>query len=734
MKKSPGFLFVLYKIENKCIKSVDFFDAICYNIKDQTYRKGGDRLNFANDIQIQTAALVLCITNLLFTLFQRRTDKMQNKLYIAANGILFLNAASQIAAAALEPMKHHSQGAFLALQIVEYSYFAFHTLLAPVFAIYVNGVAGNQRRIRLSEHFKYGGICFLTEAFVLTNPIHHWVYHFDQNLDFCRGWAEHIIYLAALFYCVYTIVLLIRAWRAFTRKRRGALIYFFAVTIMGVLAQFLFFEIKTELFAEALGLMGVMIAIEMEDDRIDIDTGFYNRKALQNDIESFLIHRRRFSVICLKILNAEIVQRATGSMNTDILSHILGDYLKSVVPRYQIYATTNESFLLVLPDDEEKTAVPVAQSIVERFESPFRFKDTDIPFNAAVLTADVPGRLHSAQDVLAMADQPLPKSNNKKLLTSEDLDYLLRRVAVEEAVTRGLEEGGFEVYYQPTHYVDGRLHGAEALIRLHDSVIGSVFPDEFIPVAEQIGMIDDLDNFVFAEVCRFIKGGIPDKYHMDCINVNLSVLHCMQPGFVSQINQIAEEIGIDKHKINFEITESVAASDYGMLSNIVTSLKREGYHFSMDDYGTGYSNMESIFSLDFDVVKIDKSILWSAEKSEVGRIVLENTVHMVRQMHREILVEGVETQAQIDLLSKLGVDYLQGYFFSRPIPKDAFVRYLSEYEQKRAELEQQKAELERQKAELEQQNAASSPKAEESRPKAKRPKPKKKRAKQKHNK
>ena len=150
----------------------------------------------------------------------------------------------------------------------------------------------------------------------------------------------------------------------------------------------------------------------------------------------------------------------------------------------------------------------------------------------------------------------------------------------------------------------------------------------------------------------------------------------MQPDFLQQINQIAEKFDIDKRCINFEITESIAASDYGLLSSIVNVLKSEGYQFSMDDYGTGYSNIESIFSLDFDVVKIDKSILWNAEKSELGRIVLENTVHMVRQMHRKILVEGVETSEQISLLDTLGVDYLQGYFFSRPIPKDDFVAYI----------------------------------------------------------
>ena len=434
---------------------------------------------------------------------------------------------------------------------------------------------------------------------------------------------------------------------------------------------------NVELFAEALGMMGVMIAIEAEDDRIDSDTGFYNRRALITDISALLMNRKRFAVICIKVTNPEIIQRATGSQNQDLLAQILSDYLKSIVKRYYIYNVTSDSFLLRMIEKTEEDIKPLAQEISVRFEKPFSFNGTDIPLSAVVITADVPACLHSADDVLAMTDQPVPKRIKQKVLCGKDLDYLVRRVAVGEAVSRGLKEHNFEVYYQPTYHIDGRLHGAEALIRLHDPVLGSIFPDEFVPVAEQIGMIDLLDNFVFAEVCRFWQSGIPSKYSMDCINVNLSVMQCMQPGFVTTINQIAEAAGIDKSRINFEITESVAATDYNVLSGIVAGLKKEGYHFSMDDYGTGYSNMESIFSLDFDVVKIDKSILWSAEKGGIGKIVLESTVHMIQQMQRRILVEGVETQAQIDMLKPLGVDYLQGYFFSQPVPVGAFVRLIS---------------------------------------------------------
>ena len=627
--------------------------------------------------ELYVAALLLCITNLLFTFLQRRTDKMQNKLYILMNIVIALNAGSVVLSSFVWDYKLTSEAAFAAERFAEFSYFLVHLGLGPLFAFYVLYASGMEHRVTRIEQFLWAAPFVTSELLLITNPFTRWMYIFDENRDFQRGWGEYVVYACCLVYFVFGFVTLIFSWKSLTRKKRVAMCFFFLLVAAGVFIQMLNYMLPVELFAEALGMMGMMIAIEAEDDRIDSDTGFYNRRALITDISALLMNRKRFAVICIKVTNPEIIQRATGSQNQDLLAQILSDYLKSIVKRYYIYNVTSDSFLLRMIEKTEEDIKPLAQEISARFETPFSFNGTDIPLSAVVITADVPACLHSADDVLAMTDQPVPKRIKQKVLCGKDLDYLVRRVAVGEAVSRGLKEHNFEVYYQPTYHIDGRLHGAEALIRLHDPVLGSIFPDEFVPVAEQIGMIDLLDNFVFTEVCRFWQSGIPSKYGMDCINVNLSVMQCMQPGFVTAINQIAEAAGIDKSRINFEITESVAATDYNVLSGIVAGLKKEGYHFSMDDYGTGYSNMESIFSLDFDVVKIDKSILWSAEKGGIGKIVLESTVHMIQQMQRRILVEGVETQAQIDMLRPLGVDYLQGYFFSQPVPVGAFVRLIS---------------------------------------------------------
>ena len=162
------------------------------------------------------------------------------------------------------------------------------------------------------------------------------------------------------------------------------------------------------------------------------------------------------------------------------------------------------------------------------------------------------------------------------------------------------------------------------------------------------------------------------------INVNLSILECMKDGFADHMNEIVEDAGIRKKFINFEITESVAAKDYDHLSGVIDQLKNEGFLFSIDDYGTGYSNMTALFSLGADVIKIDKSILWNAEKSDLGMTLLKTSVDMVHEMHKKSLMEGVETEAQIEILKKLGCNYLQGYYFSKPVPKDEFIRLIEQ--------------------------------------------------------
>ena len=405
------------------------------------------------------------------------------------------------------------------------------------------------------------------------------------------------------------------------------------------------------------------------------------------DVKRCLYKKLPVSFIIIRITNTDSILKLTGAESTGIIAEITGSYLKSLVKAEGIsawkgnpdviYAPKPDIFVMAMYSKSVEQVEKLAETISARFEETWDYNGKEIPVSAALLLADIPGQISSVSELFYMINCPLPKNTDKKILKGGALDYIIRRQTVEKAVARGLLDNSFEVYYQPIYNLAGTLCGAEALLRMHDKELGDVYPDEFIPVAEQIRLIDDLDDFVLDSVCKFIKTGVPQQNGLSSISVNLSVTQCLRPGFIERINRIVEENGVEKSFINFDIVESIAASDYRILSGVITRLKKDGFMFSIDDYGTGYSNVSAVFSLDMDVIKIDKSLLWNSKKNERGMIILENTIRMIQLMRKKILVEGVETSAQLELLKCLNVNYLQGFYFSKPLPKATFVELIS---------------------------------------------------------
>ena len=569
----------------------------------------------------------------------------------------------------------------LALYVIDqarYFYFVIHTALAPVFFFYISHVCGVVFRSNSNKKkYIYYSVLIICEALAITNPITNWVYYRDENNVFTRNWGEAVIYLVSAYFLFLSFKYLYTSWGALNTKRRSGLLMFLGITLTGIVAQLLNPDLKVELFAEAIGLTGVMMIIENEDDRIDIETGLYNRQAFILDLGGYFANKTHLHAISLRINTPEIISRKSGVANRELAEKKVAEYLETIHKKYNIYKLGRRTFVLVafgLNDDE---AYDIASRIHLRFDKPWQLVDTLVLLESSLLVAKIPEQLENLNDALYMFESFQP-DDNKKILSGSDLDFILRGSAIEKAISNGLADGKFEVYYQPTYSIDGKtLHGAEALVRLHDDEMGMLYPDEFIPVAENIGLIDAIDDFVLMDVCKMIKDENLDKI-VDCINVNLSVIQLMKSGFVEHINGIVEMSGVDKKFINFEVTESISAASYELMNSTINSLKDEGFLFSMDDYGTGYSNMKALASMHLDCIKIDKSILWEAEKSELGYIILENCVRMIHQMNLDILVEGVETEAQIELLRPLGVKYLQGFYFSKPVPKADFLKIVRE--------------------------------------------------------
>ncbi|MDE6421733.1 MAG: EAL domain-containing protein, partial [Lachnospiraceae bacterium] len=248
---------------------------------------------------------------------------------------------------------------------------------------------------------------------------------------------------------------------------------------------------------------------------------------------------------------------------------------------------------------------------------------------------------------------------------------------IDLIIEQALENESFQVYYQPIYSTkQGRITSAEALLRLFDPQRGFISPELLIHAAEKSGAIHRIGEFVFEKVCRFIASESFEKLGLDYIEVNLSVAQIMKADLADKLLAIMDKYHISADKINLEITESATAYEQKAMTENLEALAQAGLSFSLDDYGTGYSNIKRVIQLPLKIIKLDKSFVDEKNNPKMW-IVIKNTVKMLKDMDMEVVVEGVETQEALDEFAGLQCDFIQGYFFSKPIPKKDFVTFIA---------------------------------------------------------
>ena len=249
----------------------------------------------------------------------------------------------------------------------------------------------------------------------------------------------------------------------------------------------------------------------------------------------------------------------------------------------------------------------------------------------------------------------------------------------ENDIIMALVEDRVEVFYQPIYSTkDSCFTCAEALVRIRKED-GSIFPPgEFIPVAEKRGLIIKLGERVFEKVCQLIVERNPSQYGLKYVEVNLSVIQCAYEKLAEDFIAIMRKYKVDPKYIVLEITESASVRDREILLENMQKLKDVGVRFALDDFGTGQSNLNYIVDMPVDVVKFDSSMTNAYFENGTAKYVMDSAMQMIQGMDLEIVSEGIEEKEQYKVIEDLGIDYVQGYYFSKPVESDQFIDFIKE--------------------------------------------------------
>jgi len=261
--------------------------------------------------------------------------------------------------------------------------------------------------------------------------------------------------------------------------------------------------------------------------------------------------------------------------------------------------------------------------------------------------------------------------------TEELREKIIKEQNIINEMDHALETEEFVVYFQPKYELDHyKPMGAEALVRWKKADGTIVSPGDFIPVFESNGFIIKLDYYVWDKVCQLIKNNLNHRGDSEVISVNVSRVNLYNPEFLESLVNLVEKYKIPPKYLHLELTESAFSDDAQMIQNAVDYLHKAGFTILMDDFGSGYSSLNVLKDIDIDVLKIDMRFLSKGSSEERSEKILEAVIKMAKSLDMQVIAEGVEEEKQVKMLKRLGCDYIQGYYFAKPMPKKDYIKLL----------------------------------------------------------
>lgn len=474
--------------------------------------------------------------------------------------------------------------------------------------------------------------------------------------------------------------------RLFTVRKLIALIMMLPVTVCILISKIIFTDTMVMVFGNTVGVVIIAVMIQRPEKLIDSFTGLCKHSAYADDMKKNFAIRNHVSIIMVNIANYDSLQKILGYDKTQKLLMMTGKKIleqnRTAKTHGVAYYLDRGRFRLVINTYNRINSEYAASLINDALHQTVKIDKFDLNLIPYVCLAKCPEDIDNFQSLISFGTDFHEKLPYNGEVIHADGSTVKRMVSLltgmDSIIERALANHGFHVYYQPIYSIEKkRFVSAEALLRLIDEKEGFISPEIFIPAAEKSGAIHKIGDYVLTEVFRFIASSEYKKLGLEYIEINLSVSQCMHHGLADSILESMSRYGVSSNQVNLEITESAASYDQSVMSENLEQLSAAGLTFSLDDYGTGYSNMYRIAALPLKIVKLDKTFV-NNQNSKMWTI-LQNTVRMIKDLNMEIVVEGIETEEMVKKFSDLKCDFIQGYFFSKPIPQREFVEFIDRW-------------------------------------------------------
>lgn len=623
------------------------------------------------NIQLQCCGLVIIALLIVFFFSQQRVGLFSEHIFqqtLMVTGIsLILDISSIIAINYMDSLPVIVVKGFCKV------YLASLVMVAAQALFYVLADMHDEKHyLRLVRNSR-----FVTIGEILLVMIAPIAVHRECGEVYTYGLSVLLTYLFAVSYVLATILCTIVFRNMIVRNRRIAVCIWMGMWIGAATIQFFVNQLLVVGFACALGMMALYLKLENPESNINRQYGCFHVHALTQFLNQCYERQTRQSVLMISLSGIQ-EDVAQGLSRTESLM-ILTEYLEKF-PKAKVFKNNSPELVVLFPDADEM--MRVYQQVREEFWPKDRDSERVVcPFSFMVLFPDIL-LLQNADDFYQML-QYLRTEIRRNDCT--DIIYVDQTVLaamrkhgeIRQSVLSALEENRVEVFYQPIYSTKkNRFVSAEALARIRNTDGTILQPGKFIPVAEETGLIEELGERIFEEVCEFLQKSNVERLGISYIEVNLSVIQCEKKDLAERYIKIMDRYKVKPWQINLEITESASVKTKEILLENMKKLINYGVTFSLDDFGIGQSNLDYVIEMPVSLMKLDMNMTQSYFRDLKAQYVVQAAIHMAHGMDLLLVAEGVETEEQLKGMRDENIDFIQGYYFSKPLPQQEFLSYL----------------------------------------------------------
>lgn len=630
-------------------------------------------MNFIGDY----FALGLIIVLSLFFFDKKYYLTTASKFFMAALGLTAATALIDLIAGRMI----HTMGVPLWLNMATNSlYFVVNILTTSAIALYLfTRILEHSYDDHCMTYAKRGLAILLTVylGFVVANLWTGCLFYFDEAGMYQRGTFNGVGYFITICQMCLVMICYIRNRKNAGKTMRRVLLQILPVAVLCIIVQRIFPDIMLNGYIMAMADTVIFLNFHGQRQGIHSLTKLNDRHRFFREIEVRMAADERFQAFLINIKNFNSINQKYGHKNGDELLYQFAFALEKIIKNSAAFHMNGTEFALLIPYTWQKKAQGHCGTLLQFLDNGIEFMEEQIclDYIVAEYVADDPDvtaevfyeRLEYAADLAEQQNCPYI------CYTSDIGEQMDREYYFQERIKIVDRDHGFQVWYQPVYCLDnGKYCSMEALIRLQEPDGRMVSPGEFIPLAEDSGIITAITWFVVEESCRLLAAR--EELSEVNVSINLPMAQMLEPGFATRLNSIVDRFGVSHQQICLEFTEREILGTFEQTRGVMQELRASGYRFFLDDFGTGYSNYSCMLQLPFHTVKLDASLVRLSEARD-DRQLLPALTKLLHDLGAQVVAEGVEDQTTVEHLTAYGVDRIQGYFFAKPMEEKLLLEF-----------------------------------------------------------